>query len=186
MKLKPKQCLNFIIVGRFQKIVRNTSKVNFQNLPQSLGEVARDTSHLVLVRSTQSLRKLVLIIKLMLTMTIKMRCRKFDNQLAGTMREMLRKRKGRASRSSSMNDEALARLMVTEMTSQEKEQREAFLEIKRREVECCEREARNHEYRQRQDDIRFYLQPYGHLTRDAQLAKEELRAEIKAKYALLY
>ncbi|GJU68738.1 hypothetical protein Tco_1254997 [Tanacetum coccineum] len=52
-----------------------------------------------------------------------------------------------ASESSSMNDDALARLM---------------------------------EYRQRQEDIRFYLQPYDHLNRDARLAMEELRAEIKA------
>ncbi|GJW19093.1 hypothetical protein Tco_0026529 [Tanacetum coccineum] len=65
-------------------------------------------------------------------------------------------RESRASGSSSMNDEAFARLMVTEMTSQEKEQREAFLEIKRREVECRKRE-------------------------DARFAMEELRAEIKAK-----
>ncbi|GKE26896.1 glutathione S-transferase T3-like protein [Tanacetum coccineum] len=92
----------------------------------------------------------------------------------------------RASGSSSMNDEALARLMVTEMTSQEKEQREVFLEIKMREVKCREREVRNQEYRQRQDDIRFYLQPYDHLTRDARLAMEKLRAEFKAKYDLPY
>ncbi|GJW99702.1 putative reverse transcriptase domain-containing protein [Tanacetum coccineum] len=46
------------------------------------------------------------------------------------------KNESRASGSSSMNDEALARLMVTEMASQEKEERLAFLEIKRREVEC--------------------------------------------------
>ncbi|GKF32269.1 hypothetical protein Tco_0102067 [Tanacetum coccineum] len=45
----------------------------------------------------------------------------------------------RALGSSSTNDKALARLMVTEMTTQEKEQQEAFLEIKRREVECRER-----------------------------------------------
>ncbi|GJV41573.1 hypothetical protein Tco_1420013 [Tanacetum coccineum] len=92
----------------------------------------------------------------------------------------------RASGSSSMNDETLARLMVIEMTSQAKEQREVFLEIKMREVKCREREMRNQEYRQRQDDIRFYLQPYDHLTRDARLEMEELRAEIKAKYDLPY
>ncbi|GKE19788.1 hypothetical protein Tco_1431300 [Tanacetum coccineum] len=80
-----------------------------------------------------------------------------------------------------MNDEALARLMVTEMASREKEERLAFLEIKRREVECREREVRNQEYRQCQDDIRFYLHPYNHLTGDARLAMEELRAKIKAK-----
>ena len=37
-----------------------------------------------------------------------------------------------------MNEDALARLMVTEMTAQEKEQREAFFEIERREVKCRE------------------------------------------------
>ncbi|GKE60550.1 hypothetical protein Tco_1510917 [Tanacetum coccineum] len=78
------------------------------------------------------------------------------------------KKKGsRASGSSSMNDKALARLMVTEMENQEKEERLAFLAIKMREVECREREVANHEYRQRQEDIRFYLQPYDHLVGDA-------------------
>nr|GEV03955.1 hypothetical protein [Tanacetum cinerariifolium] len=95
-------------------------------------------------------------------------------------------RGSRASRSSNTNDEALARLMVTETTTHEKEQRKLFLKIKRKEVKCREREARNQEYRQRQDDIRFYLQPYDHLTVDARLAMEELRAEIKAKYDLPY
>ncbi|GKF30217.1 hypothetical protein Tco_0096559, partial [Tanacetum coccineum] len=70
----------------------------------------------------------------------------------------------RASGSSSMNDEALARLIVTEMTAQEKGQRDAFIEIKRMEVECRERELTATEYRQRQEDIRFYLQTYDHLT----------------------
>ncbi|GJV71775.1 hypothetical protein Tco_1491770 [Tanacetum coccineum] len=51
------------------------------------------------------------------------------------------KNKGsRASGSSSMNDEALARLMVTQIANQEKEERVVFLEIKRREVECHERD----------------------------------------------
>ncbi|GKA84605.1 putative reverse transcriptase domain-containing protein [Tanacetum coccineum] len=62
-----------------------------------------------------------------------------------------------ASASSSVNEDALARLMVTEMGAQEKEERLAFLEIKRREVECREREIE-------QQDMRFYLQPYDHLT----------------------
>ncbi|GJY74234.1 RNA-directed DNA polymerase, eukaryota, reverse transcriptase zinc-binding domain protein [Tanacetum coccineum] len=101
-------------------------------------------------------------------------------------KDAAKKKGSRASGSSSTNDEALARLMVTEMASQEKEERLAFLEIKKREVECREREVRNQEYRQCQDDIRFYLQPYDHLTGDARLAMEELRAEIKAKYDLSY
>ncbi|GKD28716.1 hypothetical protein Tco_1239494 [Tanacetum coccineum] len=50
-----------------------------------------------------------------------------------------RKNKGSKSlASSSVNEDALARLMVTEMGAQEKEERLAFLEIKRREVECRE------------------------------------------------
>ncbi|GKE34146.1 hypothetical protein Tco_1453468 [Tanacetum coccineum] len=46
--------------------------------------------------------------------------------------------KSSASASSSVNEDALARLMVTEMGAQEKEERLAFLEIKMREVECRE------------------------------------------------
>ncbi|GJU84876.1 hypothetical protein Tco_1292422 [Tanacetum coccineum] len=71
------------------------------------------------------------------------------------------KKKGlRASGSLSMNDEALVRLMVSEMASQNeraieirKEERLSFLEIKRKEVECREREIANQELRQRQEDI---------------------------------
>nr|GEU94052.1 hypothetical protein [Tanacetum cinerariifolium] len=97
------------------------------------------------------------------------------------------KKKGsRASGSSSMNDEALARLMVTEMTAQEKEQRDSFVKIKRREVEWRERELAAQEYRQRQEDVRFYLQPYDHLTGEQRMAMKEARAEIKAKYNLPY
>ncbi|GKA94790.1 ribonuclease H-like domain-containing protein [Tanacetum coccineum] len=54
----------------------------------------------------------------------------------------------KASGSSSVNEDALARSMVTEMTAQEKEQREKFLELKMREVECREREIAIQEYRQ--------------------------------------
>ncbi|GKD59314.1 hypothetical protein Tco_1296823 [Tanacetum coccineum] len=51
------------------------------------------------------------------------------------------KNKGlKASGSSTMNDNAFARLMVTKMTTQEKEECLAFIEIKKREVECRERE----------------------------------------------
>ncbi|GKA01227.1 hypothetical protein Tco_0673892 [Tanacetum coccineum] len=71
-----------------------------------------------------------------------------------------RKKKGSKSGSTSnVNEDALAKLMVTEMTTPEKEERLAFLDIKRREVECRERELE-------QQDMRFYLQPYDHLTRD--------------------
>ncbi|GJZ93416.1 zinc finger BED domain-containing protein RICESLEEPER 2-like protein [Tanacetum coccineum] len=101
-------------------------------------------------------------------------------------KDVAKKKGSRASGSSSMNDEALARLMVTEMENQEKEERLAFLEIKMREVECREREVANHEYRQRQKDIRFYLQPYDHLVGDARAEMKSLRAKIKAKYNLPY
>ncbi|GKC60850.1 putative reverse transcriptase domain-containing protein [Tanacetum coccineum] len=55
----------------------------------------------------------------------------------------------------------------------------AFLEIKKREVECREREIE-------QQDMRFYLQPYDHLTGDQRNAMEEIKAKIKAKYNLQY
>ncbi|GKF52040.1 hypothetical protein Tco_0148507, partial [Tanacetum coccineum] len=48
--------------------------------------------------------------------------------------------KSSVSASSSVNEDAPARLMVNEIGAQEKEERLAFLEIKRREVECRERE----------------------------------------------
>ncbi|GJT06544.1 hypothetical protein Tco_0841006 [Tanacetum coccineum] len=95
------------------------------------------------------------------------------------------KNKGsKASGSSTMNDDALARLMVT--TTAEKEQREAFIEIKRREAKCREREVAATEYRQQQEDIRFYLQPYDHFTGDQRMAMDEVRENIKAKYNLQY
>nr|GEU42032.1 hypothetical protein [Tanacetum cinerariifolium] len=97
-------------------------------------------------------------------------------------REDAKKKGSSTSVSSSMNDEALARLMVIEMVTQEKEQRDTILEIKGREVECRERELEAQEYRQRQEDIRFYLQPYDHLTGEQRMAMEEAKAEIKAKY----
>nr|GEU86701.1 RNA-directed DNA polymerase, eukaryota, reverse transcriptase zinc-binding domain protein [Tanacetum cinerariifolium] len=60
------------------------------------------------------------------------------------------KKKGSGgSGSSSTSEEALVRLMVTKMASQKKKECLAFLEIKRREVECLEQEVRNQEYRQR-------------------------------------
>nr|GEU85579.1 hypothetical protein [Tanacetum cinerariifolium] len=77
------------------------------------------------------------------------------------------KNKGsKTSGSSTMNGDALARLMVTEMTAQEKPERLAFMEIKRRDVEYRKREVAAQEYRAQQEDIRFYLQPYDHLTGD--------------------
>nr|GEY04419.1 hypothetical protein [Tanacetum cinerariifolium] len=75
---------------------------------------------------------------------------------------------------SNVNKDALAKLMVTEMTDQEKEERLAFLDIKSREVECHERELE-------QQDVRFYLQPYDHLTGDQRKEIDEIRAKIKEK-----
>ncbi|GKC47725.1 hypothetical protein Tco_1065447, partial [Tanacetum coccineum] len=60
----------------------------------------------------------------------------------------------------------------------------AYMEIKRREVECHEQELVIQEYRLRQEDTRFYMQPYDHLSGDALAHMEALRAEIKVKYNL--
>nr|GFB61150.1 hypothetical protein [Tanacetum cinerariifolium] len=89
----------------------------------------------------------------------------------------------RPSRSSSTNDEALPRLMVSGMAmhtkraiEMQKEERKAFLEIKKRNMECRERELTIQEYRHRQEDMRFYMQPYDHLTGDALNHMEALKA----------
>ncbi|GKD81618.1 hypothetical protein Tco_1348457 [Tanacetum coccineum] len=76
----------------------------------------------------------------------------------------MKKKWPRSSGSSSMNDDALARLMA----------------------ECHDRELAIHESIQRQEDMRFYMQSYDHLTGDALMAMKALMAEIKAKYNLLY
>ncbi|GJW39031.1 hypothetical protein Tco_0064876 [Tanacetum coccineum] len=97
------------------------------------------------------------------------------------------KNKGsKASGSSTMNDDALARLMVNEMTYVEVQQHEAFIELKKREVECREREIAAMEYRAQQEDIKLYLQPYDRLTGEQRLAMDEIRAKIKAKYNFQY
>nr|GEX81345.1 hypothetical protein [Tanacetum cinerariifolium] len=51
-------------------------------------------------------------------------------------RDKVKNKRSKASGSSTMNDDALARLMVTEMTATEVAQREQFMELKMREVEC--------------------------------------------------
>ncbi|GJV60791.1 hypothetical protein Tco_1348838 [Tanacetum coccineum] len=57
------------------------------------------------------------------------------------------KNKGsKASGSSTTNDDALARLMVTEMIAAEVAQHEKFMQLKMREVECREREIAATEY----------------------------------------
>ncbi|GKC60334.1 hypothetical protein Tco_1087932 [Tanacetum coccineum] len=78
------------------------------------------------------------------------------------------------------------KLVVTEMTATEVEQREKFIELKRREVECCEREIAATEYRAQQEDMQLYLQEYDHLTGEQRFAWEEIRANIKAKYNLQF
>ncbi|GJS95728.1 hypothetical protein Tco_0802696 [Tanacetum coccineum] len=78
-----------------------------------------------------------------------------------------------------LNEDALARLMVTKMGAQEKEERLALLEIKRREVECREREIE-------QQDMRFYLQALRSLNGTKEGPMDEIRAKIKAKYNLQY
>ncbi|GJS94831.1 gamma-glutamyltranspeptidase 1 [Tanacetum coccineum] len=99
------------------------------------------------------------------------------------------KKKGAGSSGSSVNinDEALARLMVSELATQtasivamKKEKCTAYMEIKRREVDLRERELEMQAYRQRQEDMRFYMQPYDHLTRVKLAHMEAMRAEIKA------
>ncbi|GJV21184.1 hypothetical protein Tco_1370204 [Tanacetum coccineum] len=51
-------------------------------------------------------------------------------------------------------------------------------------MECQEREVAAQEYRARQKDIRFYLQPYDHLTGEQRMSMDEARAAIKTKQAL--
>ncbi|GJY92847.1 hypothetical protein Tco_0508629 [Tanacetum coccineum] len=76
--------------------------------------------------------------------------------------------------------------VVNEMTAAEVEQREAFIELKKREVECRKQEIAATEYRAQQEDMKLYLQPYDHLTGDQRLAWDEIRAKIKAKYNLQF
>ncbi|GKB68449.1 hypothetical protein Tco_0929861 [Tanacetum coccineum] len=97
-------------------------------------------------------------------------------------RDKAKNKGSKASGSSTMNDDALARLMVTEIAAAEVAQREKFMELKRREVECREREIAAAEYRAQQEDMKLYLQPYEHLTGDQRLAMDAIRAQIKAKY----
>ncbi|GJT85482.1 reverse transcriptase domain-containing protein [Tanacetum coccineum] len=101
-------------------------------------------------------------------------------------RDKAKNKGSKVSGSSTMNDDALARLMVTEMTAAEVAQREKYMELKRREVECREREIAAAEYRAQQEDMRLYLQPYEHLTEDQRLAMDAIRAQIKAKYKLQF
>ncbi|GJS99637.1 reverse transcriptase domain-containing protein [Tanacetum coccineum] len=97
------------------------------------------------------------------------------------------KNKGsKASGSSTMNDDALDRLMVTEMTAAEVAQREKFMELKMREVECREREIAAAEYQAQQEDMRLYLRPYEYLSGEQRLVMDAIRAQIKVKYNLQF
>ncbi|GKA99472.1 hypothetical protein Tco_0827466 [Tanacetum coccineum] len=95
---------------------------------------------------------------------------------------------GASGSSATTNDKALARLMVSELEmhhersmAMKKKERLVFLKIRKREVEIRERELAMQEYKQRQKDIMFYMQPYYHLTGDALKQMEDIRAGIKAK-----
>nr|GEW91142.1 hypothetical protein [Tanacetum cinerariifolium] len=52
------------------------------------------------------------------------------------------------------DEDALAMLMVTEMIAQEKQERLAFLDIKRREVECREQEIEQQDMMSKDDSVR--------------------------------
>ncbi|GJX35217.1 reverse transcriptase domain-containing protein [Tanacetum coccineum] len=97
-------------------------------------------------------------------------------------RAAAKNKRSKALGSSTINDNALARLMVNEMTAAEIEQRDAFMELKMREVECREREITATKYRAQQEDIKLYLLPYDHLTGEQRLGMDEIRAKIKATY----
>ncbi|GJS67546.1 glutathione S-transferase T3-like protein [Tanacetum coccineum] len=101
-------------------------------------------------------------------------------------RDKAKNKGSKASGSSTMNDDALARLMVTELTAAEVAQRAKFMELKRREVECHEQEIAAAEYRAQQENMRLYLRPYEHLTGHQRSATDAIRAQIKAKYNLQF
>nr|GEW59545.1 hypothetical protein [Tanacetum cinerariifolium] len=93
-----------------------------------------------------------------------------------------RKNKGsKASRSSTVTEDALDRLMVTEMTTQEKEQRKKFLKIKRREVECHERELQLKSIDKNKKARGSISSHTITLIGDQRKAMDEIREKIKAK-----
>nr|GEX48618.1 hypothetical protein [Tanacetum cinerariifolium] len=100
---------------------------------------------------------------------------------------------GASGSSATTNDEALTRLMVSELAmhherfmAMKKEECLAFLNIRKRELEIHKRELAMQEYKQCQKDIMFYTQPYNQLTRDALKQMEYIRMGIKAKGNLPY
>nr|GEU30588.1 hypothetical protein [Tanacetum cinerariifolium] len=72
---------------------------------------------------------------------------KFDDQMRDKAKAAAKNKWSKASASSTMDDDAVAKLVVNEMIAAKVEQREAFIELKRREVECREREIAATEYR---------------------------------------
>ena len=95
------------------------------------------------------------------------------------------KKKGARSLGSTLNERALAKLMVFEYVSQneraiamKKEERAEFLAIKKRDLEV-------HEYKERQD-LMFYMQSYDHLTGVAREQMKVIRAGIKTRCDLQF
>ena len=83
-----------------------------------------------------------------------------------------------------MNDESLARRMIYELSQQnvcgielKRKERAEYMAIKKKEVEV-------HEYKARQKDLKFYMRPYEHLTREAHRVTDKVRAGIKAMWGL--
>lgn len=75
-----------------------------------------------------------------------------------------------------MNDEALAKMMISEMAQQverdnelKKKEWAEWMAIKRKEVEVSE-------YKAKQKDLMFYMHRYEHLTWDARRAMDEVKA----------
>ncbi|GJU60257.1 hypothetical protein Tco_1238023 [Tanacetum coccineum] len=98
------------------------------------------------------------------------------------------KNKGsKASASSTMNDDALTKLVVTEMTATRRVEynSEKFISQKRR-LNVVDENIAATEYRAQQEDMQLYLQEYDHLTGEQRFAWEEIRANIKAKYNLQF
>nr|GEW35904.1 hypothetical protein [Tanacetum cinerariifolium] len=91
---------------------------------------------------------------------------------------VMKKKWSKSGSTSNVNDDALAKLMVTEMTAQDKKECLAYLDIKIRKVKCRERELE-------QQDMRFYLQPYDHLTGDQQKAMDEIRQRSRQRAAVV-
>nr|GEZ67018.1 hypothetical protein [Tanacetum cinerariifolium] len=78
-----------------------------------------------------------------------------DDEGKDKARAAVKNKGSKAPGLSTMNDNALARLVVNEMTTAEVEQHKSFIELKRREVKCREREIAATEYQAQQEDINY-------------------------------